>query len=982
MRDSQTDLICLTDIYQLFLKLRKKLFIISLFFSFLIILVLLFSPLEYEIKASFNEGSFKEQPSSFKDFLDINISSIKGNGVAGVMLSRRVLKPVIENLGLQVQKKEKPVFQNFSKNIFGGKDREEFLFEKVLYTKEKPEIFKMRFLSKDKFVVFKKNKFFEGELKKPLFMGKSSFTLTEAPKDLQLNKTYVFTLSPLEEVAHLLEKKIKILPKKENKNILTLSLNWNNRFLGSDILNGLMNEYQNYLKEENDLFAKEEFSYLQKKQEELSSKLSKSLDEYASYLCQNISQKGFMTLDWEMNSLLTPHNEYQSKLFEIDLELKRLKNTSDEIPSFVDESYSAKKLQKISGDVSSLKSEKDILSLALFRKKEENPSSRLMDQDQKIKKIDLEIQNLKKIGTGDFLSSPAGEPLRDLELKKKELVLQKDEILVKEDPTWAQQRNLNLENLKKEKENLVKFVQEINSKNFDSSKLDNAAFTPLIKNWGDSFNEKEKKEDLLHYLNEHLHLLDVKENMLKDTFFSLDSEFEGLDLESAKGLYENYNLQRDKTKLSINELLHLKEKLSNSSFELSSLGLVLTDPISLDIISKAGQLSLDIEDQKNRSDKDISRLKEELEVQKRFLTFHLQEMIELKNINLSLIEEKLTSLKKVILFNLNQKISLLNTEAKDFVILRTKNLEEEKKLLLEKTKDLRENMVDLPFRWKVEKLLKIRTEMSLNIMKATSDLLESKTIQHHLEQIQSKPLDKAIPPTSAKKPKILFFFLLSFFVFYFLIFVFYFIKNAIRGFPVSLDALRAIGQHVCGVISKNINEKGLRFSDLETLRNISSFLDFPKNITALIGNGGPDYSSALADLISKKGKKTLLIHCDFTKEQTGFLQFFDRKIKNLPIEEEEGYDLLLSGGCSDFSTEILSSKDFTIMLNDLSSKYDDIILYTPSRLFLSEAKSFLKFVNKIIVTIKDETMEELKPYFIWNNKNDCRYLTFILYQKF
>ncbi len=966
--DFKREVICLKDIYKLFLSCRKKVFFISLGSSlFILIYVLLFFPPKWEVKATFNEGSFKEQGSLFKDILEIRSFSIKGSGASGVMLSRRVLKPVIEKLGLQIKENES-FWKNISNNIFCAEEKEGFCFQNVSFSSQKPKTISLKFLSPGKFIVSNKDRSFEAKTDEPFLVEGASLTLIKAPKKIKLNRTYTFTLIPLEALCSSLEKQIHISPKKENKNILGLSLKWQSGKQGANILNSLMEEYQNYLIKENDLLAKEEFFYLEKKQKELSEKLAANLDEYAAYLCQNISKKGFMTLDWEMNSLLTPHNEYLSKLFQIDLELKRLQN-GEEFPSIIDDSFSGKKLQQISFDVSSLRSEKDILSLS-FGKNEKLPND-ILDIDQKIQKINLEISGLQKNDLEEVLNGSYGEELKALGLKKNEFLKQRSEIDLEDDELCIKKRNFDLEDLKKEKEKLLFLINNVNS---GDEKIQNTFYS----NWSDfSLNEKEKKEDMLRYLKGHLHLLDLKENMLKESFFSYESN-EGFDLGAAKDLYMNYNLEKDKTVLFINELIHLKEKLPLESFEVSSLSLCLSDPVSSAIIAKAGQLSLEIQDQKNRTEKDIVRLKDELAVQKKFLAFHLDEMMELKKLNLSLIEAKLAKLKKVIFFNLNQKISLLNEEAKDFVASRIKNLEDEKKLLLQRTQDLRESMVDLPLRWKAEKLLQIKTEMGLNIMKSTSDLLESKTIQHHLEQLQSKPLDIAIPPLFPKKNNLFFLFILFFFVFSFLVFIFYFVKSAIMGFPVSLESLGALNQHVCGYISKKLsNLDNINFLDLETLRNICSFIDLPKNITVLINNQGADYSRALAKLLSKKGRKILLLDCDFKDQESGFLKALEKKTAKLPIHSKDGYDLLLSGGFSSFSAEIIGSKDFVNMIEELSRKYDEVILYSPVRPMFSEAKSFLKFANKIIITLKDETMEELRPYFVWNNKNDCRYLSFI-----
>jgi tyrosine-protein kinase Etk/Wzc len=972
--------VSISDVCNLFFRNWKKIVFISFLFSSLFFFFLLSSPVKYEVKASFNEGSFKEEASSYKDLLEMKISPIKTSGASSVMLSRKILKPITEKLGLQIEEKKGSFFKNIFSNLLKKNLKEEgFSFTNVTYLKEEPLIFKICFLSNEEFQVFINKKIFKGEVNKPLIFPAGVFTLKNISKKLKINTSYTFSLRPLEKVIYELEKNIKIFPKKENKNLLSLSLKTQNRFLGADILNEIMFEYQKYLKSENEQFAKEQFSYLHERQNEISKKLYSSLDEYSSYLTKNLSSKGFMTLDAELNTFLVPHNEYTSKLFSLELELKRLNSAGENFPCIVDDSFSAKELQKISTSASFLKNERDLISLSMLEKKKENYFEKdLQNLDQKIKNIDFEINNLKRDDDLNRFLNGSSEELKNLASKKNIYANEKKSLLVSEEEiNWHANREIDLEKLKNEKDQTLKIIKEINDNSFVSKENENFL---LIKSWPKTLNtleNNEKKKDLLHYLNYHLHLLDLKQNILKENFFPIEKEFEGIDLETAKDLFVKYNLETDKINLSIGELQHLKEKLLNEDFQISSLSLVLSDSVSSEIISKAGALNLEVQDKKNRSEKDISRLKEELDLQKKFLFFHLQEMVELKNINLSLVKEKLQMLKKVILFNLNQKISILNTEGKDFIDTRVKNLEVEKNLLLEKMQDLRLKMVDLPERWKLEKQLELKMDMGLNIVKTTANLLESKTIQHHLEQIQSKPLDLAVPLASVCNFKSPFIFFLSFFLSTLLMFSFYFIKTSIIGFPVSLEMLKIANFQVCGSISKKISLEKIERFDLETLRNIVSFNDPFHNILALIGNNGPNYSFNLASLLSKKGKKSLIVNCDPEEDKVGFFQFLEKKLSNIPIEKKENFDLLIAGKASLFASEMLGSQDFMNLIKEVSSKYDTIIMYSSSKPILSEAKSFLTSSNKIVVTINGETMEELTPYFVWSKEKDCRYLSFI-----
>ena len=415
MSDKNSDEIvfCLSDLWELFLRYKKNIFVIAISISVISLLFFLSYPSKYNTRATFRElQDGGEEGISIKELFISSTGSKSTSGASSIMLSNTILIPFVQKMGLQANINERKgristFFINSHENILSERKRplrdiDSFEFKDVIYEEEKSLISFLRFISSDSFEVLNqyKKKVGKGRINIPFtFDNIATFTCVKTPKNLKLNKIYNLVISPTINVASFLSNAIKITPQKENRNILCLSIEMRNRHLSAKILNSLMNEYQEYLKKENKYFSLLQLAYLEDRHEELSKKLKSHLDEYISYLTENLGQKGFMTLDQELDSLSSPHSQYLSNIFKIDLELNRLKNVDKKNLCIVDDSFSGKELGKISNDISALKQEKDSINLSMQPNVGEHVKitykSRVRDIDEKIKKIDLELSKLQ-----------------------------------------------------------------------------------------------------------------------------------------------------------------------------------------------------------------------------------------------------------------------------------------------------------------------------------------------------------------------------------------------------------------------------------------------------------------------------------------------------------------------------------------------------------------------------------------------------------
>jgi tyrosine-protein kinase Etk/Wzc len=994
MSGSDEIVFCLSDIWKIFLRYKKAIFISSFSLALISLSIFLFFPVKYEAKATFKEMEEREESISIKDLLITSPGSRNFSEALGVMLSSRVLKPLVKELGLQASVICKWTGLNFFftnpiENILSEFnepliDVDGFQFKDVIYEDE--SIFKafLTFTSKDSFELLdrEKKKLGSGIVGKPFSIeNKILFTLIKRPKDLKLDYDYPFSLSPINPLLSFLKKNIKIKNHKEHKNIICLSFDSRDRNLAVKILNSLMDHYQNYLKEESKIFSKQQLAYLEERQDEHYKKLKKNLDEYTHYLSQGVDASGFMTIEEEVASLSQPQSKYLADLFSVELEVERLKNLNPEKKIFfsTDDSSAAREIRQMFFDLTLMEEQKDAINLSLQTK-----SRVLSGRENQNKNIDLELSHLKQ--DEGKIEAKFGEEIKTC-LAKKQSEQEKKELLENLEESSLSDAYEALDLIRKERkggEDLLKILSSGRQVEGDFAHH----LEKIVRYSGLSLEnfskDEDKKKEICDCLKNHIHKLSLKEHMLKGKFYpSDDSEFNCIDTELAKKTYLNYCALLDETKLKIEELKHGKKELADDGFDVSSLSLILVDPVSAEVIKKAGKLSLEIKDINNYGEKSRLGLQKELEVQKFFLAHHIDEIIQLKEINKKLILEKIFLLKKALLCEINQKISLLNERLTNFVSCRVESLNSEKKLLQEKLNELHKKLYILPERWEREKLLQLKNEMSQAMIESASEILESKTISYHLHFIHSKPLDIAELPLLPKEPHLKFIFLLSYLVAIILAYCFFFMKSVFNGFYVSLSSLEIFGQKVGGFITPlcKRDPSCLDHKDLETLREIAHQIFEKKEvkIISLIGNGGPDYSFALASLIGKNERRVLVLNCQIMlsskeKETRKFIKYLEKKVA---IIKKEGYDLVSLGDSSLFMTEKFGSKSFRNLLDELSGEYDYILIYNDSSPTLSEAKIMLSFSHMVVVTVKNETMRELQHYIERPNDSYCRYLTFI-----
>ncbi|MBS0624507.1 MAG: hypothetical protein JSS32_00480 [Verrucomicrobia bacterium] len=884
---------------------------------------------KYQIEATFKEAKEKTPGDDLMKELIMGMSASSSPESSSFMKSYAVLRPLIEELGLQATVVQKTLFSKLVfrfidtlKAEFGVllDDQDLFRFRNVKYEGELPYSVEIKFSDAEQFDVWDQEKWVtQGRVGSAVSLEKVRFTVAQTPLKLRLQKRYKVAFAPWIKTSKQLRDSISISSAKTNKTLYQLVYPTRDRIGGAKIVNGLMVQFQRYLKGEYDDFAQQQMVYLGQRQKEAFSQFEGALKEHASFLSQKLGEDGFMTIAQEVQMYVEPFQKMTSKLLALDLDLHRL-----EEGSLLSENTGS--MQKLLASIQDLQRQRDLLEISVSQ------SLIAMNEPFEIQRRELEVVREKRNRVLDLQKQLDGE------------------ITLSFDPD------------------------------------------PMIASWASRIQQSQlasgDRKDFADYLSNWARLLSMREKILQERFLhkgTIPPEFEGIDLDTSRALFVAYNNRLDQSEATIRHISKLKEQIKQPSFEIGSLSGVLTDAVSQSLISQAAQINFQLKDEKYCSTKEGERWRDELSLKRNLLDEHLSQLLDVEKSNSDLTREKIFALQQVGLDCINRQISVLQEQIKEDKEKKIADLHQEKKLVLEQMKEIRSHLGALPEKWHSEILLEIKSKMHQKIIGAVAELVESKTIGHHLHHVGSKPLDLSIPPVSPMKPGLVLFMFLGGFLVGFGAFFISFIQAVLRGFPMNGEKLRALKWPFSGELSPFCDGPSIGSiggSDLEAIRRLILFADAaPKaQVLALIGGQGPDFSYALAEVSEKMGRKVCLVRCDFEgkfqeSEQPGLLQALEGK--SLKIREGKGYDWIPTGGYSRFGSELIQSPKFKEIVESLREKYDLILLCFRSPLHFAESSAALGICDKAAVTVKEEQIESLTPFASWAYHEGCCRLTFL-----
>lgn len=943
-------LITLSDVLQICRKAKKTILLSILATASLAVLYTLTRPVEYRAEATFREkAKTNETAKSSSLAMFIGIPELNENAAISLFKSHKLIERAV--LKRDLQAKIVPVgfniqiLQNIRKNLIAEYAHlvdaetpflpdlvESVKARQVQFSQETPLKLRIAFSDEEHFVITGDGgkKLGEGALGVPFEGPQFSFILTKTDALPLKKRQFKLTLKPLEMVADELNDRITVEPDNLDKGLLKLSFAHRNRHEAYLFLNALMVVYQDYLREEHQRITGDQVAYLHKRQSETASKLQGVMREHAQALSENMATIEFLF-----------HNQqsFSQKLMLIDFELNRLEKALNEGLANYDklgvETGDPTIINQMLAEIRRHKQHIDTIEMAL---------TNAPQQDQKARKKAFSEQ----LNALDIIRKNAGEAQSLL------TSLDKGEKLPTKSSLFKNPKYL---------------LQEWQGKV--------TAAEQALKKAPDSEKEAQKhcletcRENFKVYLGNLIRLLGLEERLLQERLAHSQSplsEFQGINLTTATQIYVNYGKVLNDIEADMLHYQFIIDQMQDPSFEPSSLSSVLEDPVSREIINRASNIVLTMKDQDNHSPRELERLKNDLAQQKEFLKIHARQTLQLLTLRQKLYQEKLVALQTATRELLQQEIALIEKNLADYLSNRIQNLKQEKLAIEHQQISLRKTMQKMPEKWAAEKLVDQQLETNRKMIEEIAKIVESKNIALNIDLSQSAPIDHATLQLNPQNRKLPLFLIVGAFFGAFASVGFVLAKAVATGLPATKDNLTHLGQHVAGSLSPQaFDPASLSDSDLDALRRAEAHLCQKNHQTLLLMiNKGPDFSASFAELLSKSGKRIILLPISFdhaTNEQPGLLQYLEGQAEKPKIITSPVCDRISSGGISRFSIELLYSRKFQELKEKLSQEYDYVIAISNCSPITGEAEKLFTRFDHALINVHEERLNDLRPFF-------------------
>lgn len=939
-------MISFADLVSICKRGKSKILFGMLFFSLLATFWTLTNPVEY-----IAEGTFKDKArasgglSSLSGLLFGNTSG--ESDAIMLMKSRAVAEELVKRLGMQARiSRNVPslgVFETMRDQlvaeaaIFKGslnpslQDPNPIIGPKeVAYNGEVPKAFSFKFLTENTYELYEGSTRLEGTLEVPLQGSDFKFTLTRLGSDPLRGLSYNVLLLPLNYEATNLSKIVRVEPDRLDRNLLNIKYGHRDRHHACQVVATLGDVYKDFLRKEQDRIIAAQVAYLEKRQSEIGEKLKQMVSSHILNLSDNRNIIGFANTSGAMEYLTTMQNQLQQKLLDIEFESRRLQKMQNEKQALYDSASlpgDPAIINHLLTEMRNLKQQGDWIDLALRNAPCKDESCTRQQFEEQLASLDL----------NRIYRAEANQMLSDLE----EGVVPEEQEHLMQDPKY------------------------------------------LVKAWLEKLASVEAGEgqgseswqnccaQLSAYLTNLVHHFDVYEKAIQERLANQQSsteDFQGVDLETARELYIGYSRQLNDMEAQALQYEFIAKQIEQPDFEVSALSTLMSDPVSGETVMKASRLALELKDYNNRSLKEQERIRDELGVQKRFLTLHLKNATQLLTLKAGLIETKIGSLRQVMMGLIQQQVSLLEKHLKDYIAARIQDLKQESAAIEERKNDLRSQVATLPSSWASEMLIDQQIEVNKKTAEEVAKLVESKVIGNNIEIIQSTMIDKPVPPIHPKSPRLIFFAVLGAFMGGFLSTTFLVARELVSGIQASRVNLELQGQHVAGNLSPGSAVSDLMTDEnLDTMRRLTAHLCPPKSkgTLLLVKGRGPDYSSDFATLLAKQGLKVLVMQISFNhasdmQNLPGLLQYLEGQAVTPKIQIGAHYDTIAAGGISRYSNELLNQERFQELLQDLAKTYEWIVAVSDSMPASGEVEGLLNSFDCAALTITHEKLDDLK----------------------
>lgn len=876
-------------------------------------------PILFHADATFKDkGSSRDSfpPTAITSLLTSGLSSKYKSDAKSLMISRKLLERVVHTLGLQAVvhevTRESHLAQTIADNIvveyfylrgildYPVTDKEpKITVSRTHYQERIPTVLQLTFEGGSQYKV--KNLRTNEDLGTGVLgipFQSDSFTFTINPNTSSIEKT-TFTLSllPVEKVVENIKSQLEIYPDSEDESIINLSFASSDRKLSAKLLNTLMQEYQDYLKEEQERISSEQIAYLDRREDEMGSNLEKILTAYASQLTNEVNDIGFIESEKGMEFLTRELQVLRQKQMLTELDLQRLESI-DTDHCFYQTTEHPQLFHDVVKKIRELDAQSDQLELALRNSQSNTISLWQKSFDKQVQ----DLQDMRRCSDDVQVITASLEnemyPLPSVHL------MEHPQYLVS---SWNNELNRCLE-----------AVDQAHPWEKDNRRAELEQY----------------RQQFISYLNHLQHYLEVNRKMVKERLEHQQApqfDFQGITSNTASDLYISYSKSLNDVENKILQYGFMIDQLNQPDFELSSFSSVVDeDPIALDLMRKARDYSIAIQDDSNRGAKEKERFKAELETLKKFYALHLNQTMELAKLKELQLKSKIDSLQNAALQLVQQQRSILEHQFLEGVESQSHRIKQEQALISQQIEIIRNELNKLPQKWASEKFVEHQITMNARMVEELTKLVESKNISYNLEIIQSAPLDIAIAPVKPARPHLILFAFLGAILGFCFACGTLLIKSMVNGFPASQENLELAGVKIMGSLSK----------PRETEINVLSWLN-RNQVTqcAIIGESIQYFTRQIASRLSSQGKKVLVIEMGAVEE----------------LESSEEFDCLFMNETSHEACDLSNA------LKKYVDQYDLIIVSLVAKPLSLYTEVILDQVDTAFISLTDETDAYLQP---------------------
>lgn len=925
-------------------------------------------PIHYRAEASFQEkgvqGSAGPGVSGFLGLLSGNLGSRPDNTIP-LMKSRLLLGPLVKQYNLQATISEvlprSHIPQNLDNNLklewsyltrkrtSPIPDAQHLLVaSEIDYAGEAPLNRLVKFTTDNSYTI---NDPTNGH---PPLQGTLGHQIEGQGYSIQLQSTgiaplagrsFSLSLEPLDSAAKGLANRLDIKPDEKSDKILRLRFTYPDRFLSSQLLNSLMDIYQQYLKTDHQTLAAAQLAYLEGRRQDSANNLKVLITDYAINLSEDLATSGIIDSEKELERLEKEKTECRHRLLLIELELNRLQSPHAEESGYLSTLGASRQLpdlvQATISTINELKQRRDRLALALRKGADGDQNStqrQLADKITDLRQIRNDLEQIAQLQTSLETNQPLPAP---------DKLAITSSLLLK---VWY-----------------AKLWEAHERLRHDKSSQAVASYNEL-------------RSQFLIYLVNNVSLAKVHQRLIQERLALEQNpgpEMQGVDLPTTNNIYVGLTSHLHDTQAEIRQNSFIIDQVQDPAFEISALSGTLKDPVSLQLINHYSNASMLLKDSTIRSSKEQERIKEELAHDRTFLLFHLQQANQLLVLREDFLKTKIRSIQEVMLDLIQQQVSVSEKHLQDYTQAHIEQIVQEREFLQQTLRDINQQMSSLPGRWVSEQMIKHQSMINGAIVEEVSKLVETKNISHHLETVQSAPLDRATAPVMPARPNILLYALLGLFLGSGIAATWQICRGIAGGIEASEANLSLAKQYVAGKMLSIKKQKYLNpqtdHKQLATLRRLAGHLchheniEPESNVLLLLLGRGADYSQSLATLLSKKGHRVLHMELSFdrdadTSHLPGLLQVVEGSATEPSITTGPNFDTICAGGRSVHGPEFLHSRRFHHLLKQLSERYDWIVAAKRVRATSAEAESLSKGFSRIAITLTQEKLSDLDHY--------------------